>query len=231
MTLSEIIARVRGHGATLTVDGDDLVVDYTGERPPAPLYAALREHKAEILEHLRVEALNREAVQPVVREIDAQRPPDVSDNLWRVALAGLTAFLADGLGDEAEAAGWPHDQLYQVPPLWSRVDLTGVALLIGGNRVVSIGSDEILIQTTSGSQQRFTRKRPEDEARIVAWINARLITWEPTHCLHCRKPIVVGDKFVTIAAGGVVSRFHARCEGEWRREQIAAARKALGLEP
>ena len=71
---------------------------------------------------------------------------------------GLRAFLAAGHGDEAERLGWPKDELYAVPPLWSRVDLCGAALLIGDREVVGITPNEIRIKTASGATLAFYRK-------------------------------------------------------------------------
>jgi hypothetical protein len=44
-----------------------------------------------------------------------------------------------------------------LPSLWSRVDLTGAALLIGDRRVVEIAPDAITVKTESGVQQKFYR--------------------------------------------------------------------------
>jgi hypothetical protein len=222
MTPAEIIARAREFGATLKADGDDLVVDYACERPPAAFYETLRERKIELLEHLRSTAA-------AIERIEVQRPSDVSDDHWKAAIAGLEAFLVDGWGDEAKAHGWSHDELYAVPPRWAAINRCGAALLIGGDRVVEVSAEAIVIETATGARQRVTRKRPEELARITAWINAKLITWPQTHCLHCRKPINVGEKFVDVAANDERARFHVSCEPVWRAAQIVAARVALGL--
>jgi hypothetical protein len=90
------------------------------------------------------------------------RPPDVKDAHWEAALRGLEVFLEAGRDAEAERLGWSGDELYAVPPLWSRVDLCGVALLIGDREVIGITANEIRIKTASGSSLAFYRKPQVD---------------------------------------------------------------------
>jgi hypothetical protein len=103
---------------------------------------------------------------PRRKGFEAARPPDISDARWQAALRGLAAFVTAGWGDQAEAAGWTRDELYRAPPLWARVDLTGVALLVGGNEVVEVTPTEIKVKTPSGPTQTFYRKPPRDLAII-----------------------------------------------------------------
>jgi hypothetical protein len=86
------------------------------------------------------------------------RPPDVSQAHWERAQRGLRAFVAGGHGTEAERLGWPPGELYAVPPLWARVDLCGVGLLLGDSQVVEVSVKRIQIKTTLGSIQSFYRK-------------------------------------------------------------------------
>jgi hypothetical protein len=97
-----------------------------------------------------------------LEDIDTRRPPDVDDCCWRAAMDGLEVFLLSGQSDEALRLGWPHDELFAVPPLWSRVDLCGVALLIGDREVVSVAPDKIQVKTASGATLSFYRKRQPD---------------------------------------------------------------------
>jgi hypothetical protein len=53
--------------------------------------------------------------------------------------------------------GWTKDELYRVPPQWSRVDLCGAALLIGDRRVVAGTEASIVIEARSGSRLKFRR--------------------------------------------------------------------------
>ena len=70
---------------------------------------------------------------------------------------GLHRFVNAGYGDQATLLGWTVDELYRVPPLWSRVDLTGAALLIADRRVVAVTESSISIETLSGSRLKFRR--------------------------------------------------------------------------
>src|SRR3984957_10296887 len=92
---------------------------------------------------------------PLLYDIEEVRPHDANDAQWDVAMRGLRTFLATGRADEALRLGWPHDELFAVPPLWARVDLCGVGLLIGDREVVEVTPAEIRIKTASGATQRF----------------------------------------------------------------------------
>jgi hypothetical protein len=98
--------------------------------------------------------------------VEDSRPRDVSNVHWETATRGLRAFLAAGHGTEAERLGWPKDELYAVPPLWSRVDLTGAGLLIGDREVVEVTASAIRIKSSSGSITSFYRK-PAIDYRLV----------------------------------------------------------------
>ena len=89
------------------------------------------------------------------------RPPDVKDAHWEAALRGLKAFLEAGHGAEALRLGWPKDELYAVPLLWSRI-IVRPALLIGDREIVNITSAEIRIKAASGSTLAFYRKPAVD---------------------------------------------------------------------
>jgi hypothetical protein len=108
----------------------------------------------------------RERHRPLLEAVDDARTPDVDDAHWQTALRGLREFLFAGCGDEALCLGWPPDELYAVPPVWARVDLCGVALLIGDHEVVEIAADAIQINTASGATLSFYRKPQIDYALI-----------------------------------------------------------------
>jgi hypothetical protein len=69
----------------------------------------------------------------------------------------LKRFIADDWGDQASLLGWSPDELYRVPPVWARVDLTGAALLIANRRVIAVTGASIVIETLSGSRLKFRR--------------------------------------------------------------------------
>ena len=58
---------------------------------------------------------------------------------------------------------------------------------------------------------------------------ARIVDYPPDRCLHCRKPTIVGQKWVDVASGGALARFHQSCRTAWLAEQEVAARRALGM--
>ena len=74
-----------------------------------------------------------------------------------VAQYDLQHFVNQGWCDQAALLGWSVEELYRVPPVWSRVDLTGAALSIGRNKVVAITEASIVIETPSGSHLKFRR--------------------------------------------------------------------------
>jgi hypothetical protein len=106
----------------------------------------------------------RERHAPFLRIVEAQRPPDVSDDQWKVALDGLGVFLLAGHGDEAERLGWSKDELYRVPELWSQIHLCGATLLISDATVIEISATRIQIKTASGALQSFYRRPAPDFA-------------------------------------------------------------------
>lgn len=71
---------------------------------------------------------------------------------------------------------------------------------------------------------------PYDQARVDKWIRERLIDWPPNSCLHCRRPIVVGQLWTVVSNGEGAARFHKDCHAEWLEAQEADARRAMGLE-
>jgi hypothetical protein len=112
--------------------------------------------------------------QALLGEAALARPPDVKTADWDAAMRGLSAFLRGGHGAEAERLGWPSDELYRVPELWSQIHLAGCALLIGDREVVDITAAEIRIKTASGSTLAFRRK-PEVDYRLVYETRLKLI--------------------------------------------------------
>lgn len=140
---------------------DGKAVFKAAAEPPSDVVALIDTHKADISAFLHPDAVRRrlEANAEVLRAV---RPPDISNGHWEVALRGLRAFLAAGLGAEAERLGWPRYELYAVPPMWARVDLCGAALLIGDRELVGVTSNEIRIKTASGATLAFYRKPAVD---------------------------------------------------------------------
>jgi hypothetical protein len=78
----------------------------------------------------------------------------------RIARVGRDRFVAEGWAEKALAHGWSKRELFALPERWSRVDLCGVAWLIGDRRVISATGDAIAIETASGARLKFHRRAP-----------------------------------------------------------------------
>jgi hypothetical protein len=145
----EALAAAKSSGVKVIRQGDALILEATPKLPP-DVVALLKATKPDLLRILA----GREAAKAT---LDAKAPPDCSAERWSKALHGLQSFVGKGWGDQAALLGWTAVELYQVPPLWSRIDLTGAALLIGGRRVIAVTEASILIETPSGSRLKFRR--------------------------------------------------------------------------
>jgi hypothetical protein len=102
----------------------------------------------------------RERHAPFLREVKAAKPTDVDARPWQRAIEGLESFLFSGWADEALRLGWPEDELFRVPKLWSQINLCGLALLIGDHTFTEVTASRIGIKTSSGAPQGFYRKPP-----------------------------------------------------------------------
>jgi hypothetical protein len=142
------LAAAKTAGVTITLDGDGLILE--ADPLPSDIVALLKTVKPDLLCVLAA----REAAKAA---LNAVAPPDCLPQRWVAAQDGLKRFVADGYGDQAALLGWTADELYRVPPLWSRVDLTGAALLVGERRIVALTEASIVIETLSGSRLKFRR--------------------------------------------------------------------------
>ena len=70
---------------------------------------------------------------------------------------------------------------------------------------------------------------PLERARVDRWVASRIIDWPPESCLHCRKPIIVGQLWTIVSNGDCTAQFHEPCHAEWLEVQEAPARRAMGL--
>jgi hypothetical protein len=142
------IAAAKSAGVKITLDGDGLILE--ADPLPPDIVALLRTVKPDLLRVLA----SREAARAA---LNAAAPPDCLPQRWVAAQESLRRFVRDGWCDQAALLGWTTDELYRVPPLWSRVDLTGAALLIGERRIVALTEASIVIETLSGSRLKFRR--------------------------------------------------------------------------
>jgi hypothetical protein len=145
----EALAAAKASGVKIIRQGNALILEATPKLPP-DVVALLKATKPDLLCILA----GREAARD---SLDAKPPPDCSAERWAKALHGLQSFVGNGWGDQAALLGWTTVELYRRPPLWSRIDLTGAALLVGGRRVIAVTEASILVETPSGSLLKFRR--------------------------------------------------------------------------
>jgi gamma-glutamylcysteine synthetase len=60
-------------------------------------------------------------------------------------------------------------------------------------------------------------------------VTAQIVSWAPDNCFCCRRPIVLGAKWVELVNDNDRARFHFDCATAWKLRQETAARRALGL--
>ena len=148
MSAIEALATASAVGIRITLDGDGLILE--APKLPPDVVALLKTVKPDLLRVLAV----REAAQAAL----AGRPPaDCPESQWKPARRGLERFIAEGCGDQAALLGWTAEELYRLPRLWSRIDLTGAAWLVGFRRVTAVTADNIVIESRSGSRLKFRR--------------------------------------------------------------------------
>jgi hypothetical protein len=63
---------------------------------------------------------------------------------------------------------------------------------------------------------------------IDRWVANQIIDWPSSHSFGCRKPIIVGQKWLELVCDDNRARFHCDCEPVWRAEQEVAACRAVG---
>jgi len=132
--------RQKAAGVRITLDGDGLILETKAPELPAAVVELLKASKPDLLHVLEW----REAAKATLA---AASPDDCSGEHWTNAMRGLRRFIVEGWGDQAALMGWTRYELYRVSPLWSRVDLTRAALLIGPSRVVAVTEASIVIET------------------------------------------------------------------------------------
>jgi hypothetical protein len=151
MTATNALKLARSYGVRFLRKPDGSGVVYQAKAvPPPDVVAVLAAAKPDFLRVLA----GREAARAA---LNAAAPPDCLPQRWVAAQESLRRFVRDGWCDQAALLGWTADELYRVPPLWSRVDLTGAALLVGERRIVALTEASIVIETLSGSRLKFRR--------------------------------------------------------------------------
>ena len=150
MTVLNALDLARSYGVRFIRKPDGGIRYHAGAAPPPEVVAVLAAAKPDFLRVLA----GREAARAA---LNAPAPPDCMPQRWIAAQGALQRFVSDGYGDQAAILGWTADELYRVPPLWSRVDLAGAALLLADRRVVAVTESSIAIETRSGSRLKFRR--------------------------------------------------------------------------
>jgi hypothetical protein len=151
MTAMNALELARSYGVRFRRKPDGSGVAYQADAAPPPEVVAIL--AAAKPDFLRVLA-GREAARTAM---NATAPDDCPPRRWAEAQDGLQRFIRDGWGDQAALLGWTAEELYRVPPVWRRIDLTGAALLIGDARVIAVTENSIAIEMLSGSRLKFRR--------------------------------------------------------------------------
>lgn len=150
MTVTNALELAHSYGVRFLRKPDGGIRYQAAAAPPPDVVAVLAAAKPDFLRVLA----DREAANAA---LTAAAPPDCLPQRWVSAQNGLQRFVADGWCDQAALLGWTAEELYRVPPLWSRIDLTGAALLVGDRRIVALTEAALAIETPSGSLLKFRR--------------------------------------------------------------------------
>jgi hypothetical protein len=150
MTVMNALELARSYGVRFLRKPDGGIRYQAAAAPPPDVVAVLAAAKPDFLRILASREVAKVALSAAV-------PPDCLPQRWVAAQEGLRRFVRDGWCDQAALLGWTADELYRLPPLWSRVDLTGAALLVGERRIVALTEASIVIETLSGSRLKFRR--------------------------------------------------------------------------
>jgi hypothetical protein len=150
MTVMNALELARSYGVRFLRKPDGGIRYQAAAAPPPDVVAVLAAAKPDFLRVLA----GREAARAA---LNAAAPPDCLRQRWVAAQESLRRFVRDGWCDQAALLGWTVDELYRVPPVWARVDLTGAALLVGQSRVIAVTEVSIVIETLSGSRLKVRR--------------------------------------------------------------------------
>jgi hypothetical protein len=86
-----------------------------------------------------------------------------------------------------------------------------------------------LVELVKGAKPEIVELLKTERRLIDRWVANQIISRPPDSCRHCRRRVLPGQPWVDVRNGEATSRFHAECVNEWRLQQEAAARKALGF--
>ena len=149
MSALEALDAADSAGVQVKLHGGRLMIGYRRE-PPEAIVDLLRANESALLMILS-------AREMATATLAAEPPHDCSEVRWAGAMCGVRRFVDDGWSDKAALLGWTPVELYRAPPLWSRIDLAGAALLIGDRRVIAVTQHSIAIETPCGAPLKFRR--------------------------------------------------------------------------
>jgi hypothetical protein len=145
----EALHRARTTGVRVKLRDGKVMIGYRQE-PPAAVVDLIRANESAL-------RLILSARDMATAALAGEPPKDCPEARWAAAMRGLKCFVDTGWSDKAALLGWTAVELYRVPALWSRIDLTGAALLIGDRRVIAVTEDSVVIETPSGGSLKFRR--------------------------------------------------------------------------
>jgi hypothetical protein len=100
---------------------------------------------------------------------------------------------------------------------------TGLSLWVDGD------PPEEVVELLKAHKPDLVAHLQAERGRINHWIADQLTDWPPSHCLHCKKPTIVGQLWTTVSNSEVSARLHQGCHGAWLAQQEERARRAMGL--
>jgi hypothetical protein len=148
MSVLETIARAEKAGVIVRLDDGEIVAE--ADTLSSAIIAELKAIRPGLMRLLKA----RQAAEAALR---AERPEDCWLHRWAEARRGLAGFIHDGWGDRAALLGWSPTELFNLPPLWSQIHLTGCAWLVGDKKVLVATANHIVIEASQGSRLKFRR--------------------------------------------------------------------------
>ena len=194
-------------GASITRDGERLVVR-AGQAPiPTDMMSAIRERKAELLGLLcgdaAVQFEERAAIieegsgarrewAEAFAQLDCARPPaDVPSRRWRQFIDDCGRFLDDGWPARAIALGWKPLDLFgadRVKP-FARVDQAGLLWLIAGGTLVALTATTATIETQTGARQTYRRCAGPADRALPRQLAQDILGSHGLARVHARSPL------------------------------------------
>jgi hypothetical protein len=96
----------------------------------------------------------------ILKELGRHQRGDFSRRRWQQTLAGVQRFVESGWAHRAWGLGWHLLELFGVDRRapWARLDRRGLALMLGGSKVIALTDHGATIQTETGAHLTYSRK-------------------------------------------------------------------------